>query len=745
MMQKAKDIDIACQVESHIRSIDSLAILPHLAAILLPNLTDRYIDKRKLADIIKTDPTLTAKVFDLAFNNGINLADNDSPIEHAVEKLPWQILRDALISLKVLHTSDTDKNSTLPAKQFALHNLAVASCASEISSLVFADDKRQLAFSAGLLHDIGKMAINRLMPKSFERIVDQAKAANTQTMDIEQKNLNLDHSIIGKRLAEKWHFPKQISLAIWLHHSDTAAISQRLPNAKLAAVIQLADIVANQSRISSSGSFGSPDPLDLTPQLMHSLSISAQQLQQLRTKLPDKVTDKAELIGLNMPAPLEAYTEIISETAAKLAKKNTDLSTAAAGLQTDSANLSFINDFLQTVCPDTETIDIAAEFARQWKKFYQTGPVAIYLTDPLPSEQLQIVTVDDSGNTKVTFLDLDPETLILPEELRTQFAILDCIEHLPWLFEQLDCPFNPEKTKIASLNSAGKTIALVIFENRLPIDPVQEPSSFASSAAFAAHIIALAAASQKNARFTEEFPILLTKLRQMQKQFTDTKLISSIAEIAAGAAHELNNPLSVISGRVQLLTQAETNDNKKRMLAQIKARTDEISHIVTDLMAFAKPVQPAPEKVSIQTIIDSALAETAKTRNLKEIEAHIDDNIARLPDVYADPVQLETALANIISNALDSYPALNGPITFSASPLHPESVIFQISDSGCGMNPDTLSRAFQPFFSEKPAGRKRGMGLAHAKRLITLNNGSISLNSSPDRGTAVIIQLPKSE
>ena len=101
MVQKPKDVDIARQVEMTIHGLDSLEILPQVAAALLPNLTDRYLDKHALTEIIKTAPTLTAKVFELAFNNGVNLVDNESPIEHAVQKLPWHILRDALISLKV--------------------------------------------------------------------------------------------------------------------------------------------------------------------------------------------------------------------------------------------------------------------------------------------------------------------------------------------------------------------------------------------------------------------------------------------------------------------------------------------------------------------------------------------------------------------------------------------------------------------------------------------------------------------
>jgi signal transduction histidine kinase len=100
-------------------------------------------------------------------------------------------------------------------------------------------------------------------------------------------------------------------------------------------------------------------------------------------------------------------------------------------------------------------------------------------------------------------------------------------------------------------------------------------------------------------------------------------------------------------------------------------------------------------------------------------------------------------MANIFSNARESYKGKTGSIEVKVdSDDAGDSVRFQITDKGCGMDAQTLSKAKHPFFSSKTAGRKRGMGLAYAQRLIELNGGRLKLQSQPDSGTTVTVTLP---
>jgi two-component system sensor histidine kinase AtoS len=121
------------------------------------------------------------------------------------------------------------------------------------------------------------------------------------------------------------------------------------------------------------------------------------------------------------------------------------------------------------------------------------------------------------------------------------------------------------------------------------------------------------------------------------------------------------------------------------------------------------------------------------------------ENIENLSDIEVDPEQVAEAIAQIIYNALESYESGNGPVQISGSERKEENLIeISIKDQGCGMSSETLQKATEPFFSDKSAGRQRGMGLAVASSLLKNNNCSMSIQSQLDKGTTVTILLPKS-
>jgi len=109
--------------------------------------------------------------------------------------------------------------------------------------------------------------------------------------------------------------------------------------------------------------------------------------------------------------------------------------------------------------------------------------------------------------------------------------------------------------------------------------------------------------------------------------------------------------------------------------------------------------------------------------------------------VLVDSAQVVSALANIIANAIESYADTVGPVKITVEPAG-EGLRLRVSDLGRGMDEGTLKKATNPFFSAKPAGRKRGMGLACAGRLIRLNRGTLEMESRPGHGTAVSVTLP---
>jgi len=592
------------------------------------------------------------------------------------------------------------------------------------------------------------------MPKSLVRIIEQANIQNSPIYSIEQKNLGLDHTIIGRRLAQKWNIPSPINLAVWLHHSETEILWKTIPEAKIAQLVRLANSIAKLTGFSITQQ---EETTETMQQLAMSLEISTEQIQNIQRELPEKVEEKENLLGLDMPNADAAYLDTLSQGAAQFAKETCKLKQQNQSLQTSSSHFDFVTEMLSCLNPNVQPIDTAAKIAARWQRFYQTGIVCIYLLPASSEKKIEAVVVESLGRCKTVSLNPPADSTIIPQPIVSKFDILNAPDHIYWLLEQLDVEPELSQTKLLPLLANGKTIGAVVFELRYPADIVQFREMFKSAACAAASILNISIESFTNQLFAEQFSQLLTRTRYSAAAPSTPAAvaetapppqappsISELAEMAGGAAHELNNPLSIIAARAQLLADDETDTKKKSLLKQIQHNSNRISAIIEDLMAFASPQQPRPSQTGVKQLIDEALEFATQKAGIDHINAQIDID-ENVDNIYGDSAQMVTAIANIICNALESYTDKTGPVKITASPGHTgDTVELQIKDLGRGMDSETLSKAAQPFFSDKPAGRKRGMGLSHAKRLIELNNGSLNIQSEPGAGTNVTITLPKS-
>jgi len=750
MSDRAGDPTVVHLVELAIGRLEALATLPCVAAQALHRLFQSQPVSSRLADIIESDPASAVKVLSLIAQQGANFDDENFSIRAAIERLPMPAVREALLSVKIYPPFGQDVRKTVFRKQFLRHCLAVACCARGVTELLYAEVDPQMAYYAGLLHDIGVIAVDQAMPRGFTGIVEQAKLEKAPLCSIEQKHLGVDHTIIGKRLAQKWRMPEQITLAIWLHHSDTATISQSMPEAKIAQVVRLADSIARHYNIGESGSYDTSDSAD---KIAGMLSINTAQLGQIAQSAAGQVEQKAKLLGLDSPNGPAGYCEIVQTAAVQLAQDAAKLSREIRELQTTSIGFEFITGLLCGIAATDTAISMAENLAIQWQKFYQTGPVCVYLAAAGDPKIFKAVVVESPSQRKSVALTAPSELPAAACSTAEGFAVLDARQSADWLFKQLDVGFELSRTKLVPLLCGNKTIGAIVFELRQPAETKQLQESFKSAALTAGTVLGIAIASEQQQRLAEQFVQLVTTAEtskpQLQPQVEaepqskpDVSL-EALAEMAAGAAHELNNPLSVISGGAQLLAETETDPKKKQLLKQMQENTTEISQIIDELMDFAAPPAPRLGQANIRQILDGAVKLAAQKRNLERLDVQIGINGA-VENIFVDSAQMASAIANILYNSLESYPDQYGPIKVTAEgDQSGDFVRVTISDSGCGMDRETLRKAVMPFFSAKPAGRKRGMGLACATRLIQLNNGSVNITSQPGIGTTVTISLPR--
>ncbi len=237
-------------------------------------------------------------------------------------------------------------------------------------------------------------------------------------------------------------------------------------------------------------------------------------------------------------------------------------------------------------------------------------------------------------------------------------------------------------------------------------------------------------------------------LRQAQK-------LQAVGQLAGGMAHDFNNLLTVILGSIELLRKRMTNDPRQLRLLEVASRAvSRGSRLTSQLLSFSRKQPLLAVSVDLVGVIDGMTGLLASTLGPS---VRIQSRVANdLWPVLLDPNQFETALLNLALNARSAMP-LGGRLAISASnaTVAPgagpsgvapgQYVRVVVSDSGHGMSKEVLSRAFEPFFTTRPAGAASGLGLSQVHGLMQQSGGNIAIESHPGEGAVVTLLLPRSE
>ena len=232
----------------------------------------------------------------------------------------------------------------------------------------------------------------------------------------------------------------------------------------------------------------------------------------------------------------------------------------------------------------------------------------------------------------------------------------------------------------------------------------------------------------------------IEKLREKQAQLVEAEKLASVGKLAAGIAHEINNPLtSVLTFSNLMLEQCPHTDPRYEKLKLMARETGRARNIVRQLLNFGRESLIKPVKININQpvseITDSLVAQDA----FKGIE--LDMQLAEnLPEVYADPAQMGQVVLNILLNAIHSI-SPPGRIGIRTG-LKENSVELAFSDTGAGIPEEHLHKIFDPFFTTKDSTKGTGLGLAVSYGIIKKHGGNIEVMSAPGKGTTFTVRLP---
>lgn len=232
----------------------------------------------------------------------------------------------------------------------------------------------------------------------------------------------------------------------------------------------------------------------------------------------------------------------------------------------------------------------------------------------------------------------------------------------------------------------------------------------------------------------------LTEVRSLRKEIERSRRLAAVGSLAAGVAHEIRNPLSSIKGFATYFKERYQHVSEDRETAGIMIQeVDRLNRVVGQLLEFARPVKVSPVATSLPRLIEDSIKLIQQKAQQKQITIS-NSSASDEKKVLVDPDRINQVLLNLYLNAIESMGA-GGELGVKAACINAGgSIEIQVSDTGCGIQKDDLTKIFDPYFTTKTSGT--GLGLAIAHNIVEAMGGTISVESQPGKGTTFRLVLP---
>ena len=731
------------KVELLLEEVEHLPTLPGVSLHVLPLVMASPPRPRDIQLAIEVDPTLAARTLKLAIDLG-HPAEAMMSIDAALHAVPLDALTASLLSIDPV---DPDVLHGVELVRLWRHALATAMACQVIATRV-GTVPPETAFLAGLLHDIGQVALRVLMPRAYAQVLERLRTGRADLLEAEREVFGVDHAVVGRQLAQRWGFAEPLQSVIWLHHQAQIPAANRGARGGLTELVRLADLLARQHGFSYHAAEQIPEN---TAEVAERLGLSGVQAEQIGRQVASAIELNAGRAGLrDEPSPTELGRVLLGANVrlGELYRSGYSLCHTAQAEFRQASLLLELNAALATCHSTRAVLETVATTACNALGLRVAVPYAV-ATD---GSYVEGVRCTSSGGIEEHFLHdiagtdrLEPVPARPPMPFPVSSAPVRAERTEGWLFERCGADLGSGPFYAAAMAVADTKLGAIVFSvGDAPHELTsQEAHQIASVAGIAGIALKRAQAEADLVALSEELANVNRQLQAAHHKSLQERNVASLSEMAMGAAHEINNPLAIISGRAQQLAAQQDDAATRDILQTIIDQADRISEIITELRAFAKPPAPKREPVDAAALARRLADELRPQGASAEVPIAVDADEG-VPPIEVDPDQVAAALGEIVRNAVEACShAEGGTVTLLVQALAAErSVRFVVTDDGPGMDPTVRARAFDPFYSGYEAGRRRGLGLPRAYRAVQANGGDITLESAPGGGTTVRVTFP---
>lgn len=746
----------AHQIEVILQSVDSLPTLTPVATRVLSIGSSEHADFGELTRLIEADPALTSKILGLCRRAALGLGDRITTVKRALVMLGFDAVRAAVLSVSVyeLISGEAEHRDGQFAAEigegeptagrafdrvgFWMYSVGVASAAE-----LLAAGNRELkvkpdeAFVAGLLHGLGKPVFDLLLPRAYGRVVEIADRRRSDMAPVEREVFGIDHHAAARRIAERWGLPAALRDVVWLYDHPVGS----LPEGVAGDVLRVVAAARTLCRELHLGVCGDHGPIESAASVCDAAGLSRRSLDETTRRLHEAVSERSKVLGLDEQAPPELLLRSITAANRSLARLSGELEVRAHEGKRVGEVLAAVAEFWRVGGGSGDLLRTLGAMARSAARVLGDGRWGAVLDLGAGGGWL-LCLFDSEGSLSRSAASRPPGSLE-GLDLAHASAWFDRSggrsELCAWAGAELGFDPAGSPLRVVVACEGNGVPGCVMFTDAPRREDAPESKHLLPLRATWSAAVSAAVSRGASERLAESLADANRALAAAQAKLGEAQAMARLGEMTAGAAHEMNNPLTVIRGRAQLLADSLGDEGDRATAEKIAAAAGDLSDMVTSLHEISRPGDAERSPSPIGEVLGRALELAGEGSGLVELEIPADWPIPFPVDV--DGARLARAVAELLRNARDSSPEGIVRVRVQIEPADGRLVI-RIEDDGPGLSSKALRHAFDPFFSERPAGRGRGLGLPLARRLVELHGGSIRLEPGERGGAAAVISLP---